>query len=178
MAIETYEKDNSSSVVITGRDELHSADVNDIDSTGKKRLCVEIPTSPGTPDSYWKAPPRIEKNATTQNLTTSFQDVFNVTGPGFLDGFKLHFSNTASEFQIIIDGVTIFESDHDFLKDVGYEDWMNSYLSRQFGIPDYAMIEYFPAIPVYFNSSVVIRAREKSFNVTIEQALLFWRTLA
>jgi len=171
MAITDREKEYSEGVVIVGRDELHGADV--IDDGNKKRLCVETPS-----DAYWQAPPRIEKNATTQNLTTSFQDVFNVTGPGFLDGFKLHFSNTASEFQIIIDGVTIFESDHAFLEKVGYEDWMNSSLSRQFGIPDYAMIEYFPTTPVYFNSSVVIRAREKSFNVKVEQALLFWRTLA
>lgn len=170
MAITQQEKDNSSPVVIVGADEMYAADVNQVDATGKKRLCVDavLSTSVIKPSQH-----KLDYNLTevTYAASAAYTTIFSVTGKsGLFFGCHVDSDTDKLQLELIIDGVTVItdlsvKNIKDFSFSVGEGAQFSQNKSGVFTIngQDYDFSPYFP---IAYETSISIGIKKTDNNST------------
>ena len=174
MVISATEKDNSQPIVIVGRDELHGADVNDVDVTGKKRLLVQnfhyrgSATNIETVSSNYV----IDKNFVQQVVVsgTTGYTLYTYTGSGILLGFHIDSDTDKLQVKLVIDSNDIFNGfiEVKSLKELKFDAGTGrvSFQSRSLIATDRDDFDFDPQYPIAFNSSMSIIIKRSDGNNT------------
>lgn len=96
----------------------------------------------------------------TVALQTTYQNFLSLNQSGELSGFKFKVSNGSATVRLEIDGQECFALNFDQLRSCNFASYNNPGLNRVFGTEQYGEIEFFPAVPWQFKTSLKIQLKK------------------
>ena len=134
-----------------------------IKSVSLDEVSVSIPSKTGI-EGF-----RLSRSNSDLELTTSYQDILNISGSGDLFGFKFIFSNDDVNVRLEVNSVEIFEIPTSELRSMNYESNTNAGLIRFFGGDSYGEFEFFPPSSIRYSTSLKIQVKKtKNHNIKKE----------
>lgn len=109
-------------------------------------------------------------------MSQTFQDIINVTGAGFLGGFKFRFSNTVTNVRVEIDGEEAFDINTEFLRSLNFVTFTQTGMNRWFGAQQSGEFEFFPPQFINYSTSLKVQVRKTvPWNVNLTRYLVIYK---